>query len=81
MQAPSVNNILEICVPLIAVLLGTAYPIILNNISNIGEKYKAKYLLALFNYERFQKKRGKFNSNYFEYLIVYFSLLIIISYT
>ena len=77
MQAPSVNNILEICVPLIAVLLGTAYPIILNNISNIGEKYKAKYLLALFNYERFQKKRGKFNSNYFEYLL-YISLFLLL---
>ena len=74
---PSVNNIVEICVPLIAVLLGTAYPIILNNISNIGEKYKAKYLLALFNYERFQKKRGKFNSNYFEYLL-YISLILLL---
>ena len=74
---PSVNNIVDICVPLIAVLLGTAYPIILNNISNIGEKYKAKYLLALFNYERFQKKRGKFNSNYFEYLL-YISLFLLL---
>lgn len=77
MQLLSINNIVEICVPLIAVLLGTAYPIILNNISNIGEKYKAKYLLALFNYERFQKKRGKFNSNYFEYLL-YISLFLLL---
>ena len=74
---PSVNNIVEICVPLIVVLLGTAYPIILNNISNIGEKYHSKYLLALFNYERFQKKRGKFNSNYFEYLL-YISLFLLL---
>ena len=77
MQAPLINDIVNICVPLIAVLLGTAYPIILNNISNIGEKYKAKYLLALFNYERFQKKRGKFNSNYFEYLL-YISLFLLL---
>lgn len=77
MQLLSINNIVEICVPLIAVLLGTAYPIILNNISNIGEKYKAKYLLALFNYEHFQKKRGKFNSNYFEYLL-YISLFLLL---
>ena len=77
MQAPLINDIVDICVPLIAVLLGTAYPIILNNISNIGEKYKAKYLLALFNYERFQKKRGKFNSNYFEYLL-YISLFLLL---
>ena len=77
MQAPLINDIVDICVPLIAVLLGTSYPIILNNISNIGEKYKAKYLLALFNYERFQKKRGKFNSNYFEYLL-YISLFLLL---
>ena len=77
MQAPLINDIVDICVPLIAVLLGTAYPIILNNISNIGEKYKAKYLLALFNYEHFQKKRGKFNSNYFEYLL-YISLFLLL---
>lgn len=77
MQLLSINNIVEICVPLIAVLLGTAYPIIVNNISNIGEKYKSKYLLALFNYECFQKKRGKFNSNYFEYLL-YISLFLLL---
>ena len=47
---PSVNNIVEICVPLIIILLGTAYPIILNNISNIGEKYHSKYIIALFKY-------------------------------
>ena len=77
MQLLSINNIVDICVPLIAVLLGTAYPIILNNISNIGEKYKSKYLLVLFNYECFQKKRGKFNSNYFEYLL-YISLFLLL---
>ena len=52
-----INNIVEICVPLIVVLLGTAYPIILNNISNIGEKYKSKYLFVLFQNEYFQKKK------------------------
>ena len=71
------NNIVEICVPLIIVLLGTAYPIILNNISNIGEKYKSKYLFVLFQNECFQKKRGRLKSNYFEYLL-YISLFLLL---
>ena len=75
-----INNIVEICVPLIVVLLGTAYPIILNNISNIGEKYKSKYLFVLFQNEYFQKKKGRLNSNYFECLLYVslFSLLFLI---
>lgn len=68
---PSVNNIVEICVPLIIILLGTAYPIILNNISNIGEKYHSKYIIALFKQERF------FNQNSFQW-ILYLSLFLLI---
>ena len=77
MQAPSVNKIVEICVPLIAVLLGTAYPIILNNISNIGEKYNSKYLLVLFKQEPFQKKRGftmksfQFKFDLFQWFLIF----------
>lgn len=67
---PSVNNIVEICVPLIIILLGTAYPIILNNISNIGEKYHSKYIIALFKQERF------FNQNSFQW-ILYLSLFLL----
>jgi hypothetical protein len=70
MQVPSVNNIVEICVPLIIILLGTAYPIILNNISNIGEKYNSKYIIALFKQERF------FNQNSFQW-ILYLSLFLL----
>ena len=74
---PSVNNIVDICVPLIAVLLGTAYPIILNNISNIGEKYHSKYLLVLFKQEPFQKKRGftmkcfQFKFDLFQWFLIF----------
>ena len=70
MQVSSVNNIVEICVPLIIILLGTAYPIILNNISNIGEKYHSKYIIALFKQERF------FNQNSFQW-ILYLSLFLL----
>ena len=65
------NNIVEICVPLIIVLLGTAYPIILNNISNIGEKYHSKYIIALFKQERF------YNQSSFQW-ILYLSLFLLI---
>ena len=74
---PSVNNIVEICVPLIIILLGTAYPIILNNISNIGEKYHSKYLLVLFKQELFQKKRGftmkcfQFKFDLFQWFLIF----------
>ena len=68
---PSVNNIVEICVPLIIILLGTAYPIILNNISNIGEKYHSKYIIALFKQERF------YNQSSFQW-ILYLSLFLLI---
>ena len=71
MQVPSVNNIVEICVPLIIILLGTAYPIILNNVSNIGEKYNSKYIIALFKQERF------INQNSFQW-ILYLSLFLLI---
>lgn len=77
MQLLSINNIVEICVPLIAVLLGTAYPIILNNISNIGEKYHSKYLLVLFKQELFQKKRGftmkcfQFKFDLFQWFLIF----------
>ena len=71
MQLLSINNIVDICVPLIAVLLGTAYPIILNNISNIGEKYHSKYIIALFKQERF------YNQSSFQW-ILYLSLFLLI---
>ena len=77
MQAPLINDIVNICVPLIAVLLGTAYPIILNNISNIGEKYHSKYLLVLFKQEPFQKKRGftmkcfQFKFDLFQWFLIF----------
>lgn len=51
-----VNNIVEICVAIDIAILGIAYPIIVNTISNIGEKYSSQYLQVLFNNEFPQRK-------------------------
>jgi len=48
--------IIEICVAIDIAILGIAYPIIVDKISNIGEKYYSNYLSELFNNEYPQKK-------------------------
>lgn len=70
---PGIHNVVEICSAITIALLGLAYPIILDKISNIGDKYNSKYLLVLLNYEFFHKKRY-FNSNIFQ-LTLYTSLI------
>jgi hypothetical protein len=47
----SLQNIVEICVAIDIAILGIAYPIIVDKISNIGDKYKSQYIPVLFNYE------------------------------
>ncbi|MCB2221579.1 MAG: hypothetical protein KQI35_14370 [Bacteroidetes bacterium] len=47
----SLQNIIEICVAIDIAILGIAYPIIVDKISNIGDKYKSQYIPVLFNYE------------------------------
>ena len=43
--------IIEICVAIDIAILGIAYPIIIDKISNIGEKYSSHYLSEIFKYE------------------------------
>jgi len=45
------ENIIEICVALDIAILGIAYPIIIDKISNIGDKYSSQYIPVLFNSE------------------------------
>ena len=45
------ENIIEICVGIDIAILGIAYPIIVDKISNIGEKYSSEYLSELFSKE------------------------------
>ena len=44
-----IDKIVEICVGIDIAILGIAYPIIVDKISNIGEKYSSEYLSVLFN--------------------------------
>lgn len=50
-----IENIVEICVAIDIAILGIAYPIIVDKISNIGDKYSSEYLSVLFNNEFPQK--------------------------
>lgn len=56
MKFPEIDNIISICVALDIAIIGIAYPIIVDKISNIGSKYSSDYLLELFEKEFPQKK-------------------------
>jgi hypothetical protein len=45
------HYIVEICIAIDIAILGIAYPIIIDKISNIGEKYSSEYIDVLFNKE------------------------------
>jgi hypothetical protein len=47
----TINYIVEICIAIDIAILGIAYPIIVDKISNIGDRYKSNYLSVLFNKE------------------------------
>lgn len=47
--------IIEICVAIDIAILGIAYPIIIDKISNIGDKYSSEYIPVVFNDEFPQK--------------------------
>lgn len=47
----TVKYIVEICVAIDVAILGIAYPIIVDKISNIGGRYNSNYLSVLFNKE------------------------------
>ncbi|MER3374557.1 MAG: hypothetical protein RIM83_07960 [Allomuricauda sp.] len=58
MKFPEIDNIVSICVALDIAIIGIAYPIIIDKISNIGSKYSSDYLSELFEKE-FPQKRIK----------------------
>lgn len=45
------NYIIEICVAIDIAILGIAYPILIDKISNIGQKYNSEYLPNVFDFE------------------------------
>ena len=73
-----IDKIVEICVAIDIAILGIAYPIIVDKISNIGEKYSSEYLSILFNNEYPQRilKVKLFNIRItFFKLILYLTIL------
>jgi len=69
------ENIIEICVAIDIAILGIAYPIIIDKISNIGDKYSSEYIPVLFNKE-FPQKNLKINSGNRLYNISIFNITI-----
>ena len=78
MTVPEINNIVEICIALDIAIVGIAYPIIIDKISNIGTKYSSDYLSELFENEFPQKKLGfKIFGKKHSYfiLVLYFTII------
>ncbi len=78
MVLPEINNIVEICITLDIAIVGIAYPIIIDKISNIGIKYSSDYLSELFENEFPQKEIGlKIFGKKLSYFILFLYLTII----
>lgn len=73
----SIENVIEICVAMDIAILGIAYPIIVDKISNIGDKYQSQYIPVIFSDEFPQRmiKRTFFKIEY-EITIFKFALII-----
>lgn len=67
--------VIEICVAIDIAILGIAYPIIVDKISNIGEKYYSNYLSELFNHEYLQRKVRLLNISSFKFTL-YFTIFL-----
>lgn len=63
------NYIIEICVAIDIAILGIAYPILIDKISNIGQKYDSEYLPNVFDFEYPDKKIiGKIS--FFQFILI-----------
>lgn len=71
----NLENIIEICVAIDIAILGIAYPIIVDKISNIGDKFSSQYISVLFSAE-FPQKSRKITIGKKEYSISVFKLAI-----
>lgn len=67
----ALEYIIEICVAIDIAILSIAYPIIVDKISNIGDKYSSEYIPVLFNNE-FPQRTLKVNINNKEYAHPFF---------
>lgn len=75
----SLENIAEICIAIDTAILGIAYPIIIDKISNIGDKYSSDYLSNVFNTEFPQNeiKLGSKKVSTFQFML-YLNILILV---
>ncbi|WP_405568923.1 hypothetical protein [Winogradskyella sp. Asnod2-B02-A] len=69
--------IIEICVAIDIAILGIAYPIIVDKISNIGDKYNSNYLSELFNKEYPQRRLKYLDISTFKFTL-YFNIFLFI---
>lgn len=75
----SLEYIVEICVAIDIAILGIAYPIIVDKISNIGDKYTSQYISNLFDNEFPQfPLRFKFNKRIYQISIFKLTLYLTI---
>lgn len=61
--------IVEICVYIDVAILSIAYPIIIDKISNIGEKYNSEYLSNVFD-QKFPQTKTIFRVSYFQLILI-----------
>lgn len=75
----SLENIAEICIAIDTAILGIAYPIIIDKISSIGDKYSSDYLSNVFNAEFPQKdiRLGSKKMSAFQFML-YLTILILV---
>jgi len=62
----SIENVVEVCVALDIALIGIAYPILVDKISNIGQKYNSIHITELFNNETIKLPTKKINISFSE---------------
>lgn len=80
----SLEYIVEICVAIDIAILGIAYPIIVDKISNIGDKYTSQYISNLFDKEfpqlpiRFKIKKRVYQISTFK-LTLYLTIITFLS--
>ncbi|WP_066829608.1 hypothetical protein [Rufibacter ruber] len=72
----TLNNIVEICVAIDVAILGIAYPIIVDKISNIGDKYSSNYLVELFR-DEFPHRVKSFRIFGYDFEISVFKIMLI----
>ncbi len=61
--------IIEICVAIDVAILGIAYPILVDKISNIGEKYQSEYLSNVFDL-KFPQNLSVFRLSFFQLILI-----------